>query len=162
MNRVLDSEVRHPSELFKGRQILKLGFNKICHFNSTDVSDLSLPKGALISGLLFNSAKVSFKSDQCGACCGTDGDAGCGVRGGTCGSCEGSMALDDLLCFRYSNFVCLGANGSLEDIGGQNQRWVQNSCKISSYVALGLFVEHLACDKNRGSFRQNKVYPNTQ
>ena len=43
-------------------------------------------------------------------------DAYCGVG---CGVCVESMAQDDLPHFRNPNLTCLGAKGSLEDIGIQ-------------------------------------------
>ena len=64
MNQVLNGEVRHPSELFKGPQVFKLSLEKIRHLNSVDVFDLALHNGALISGLLLNGAKISFKSGR--------------------------------------------------------------------------------------------------
>ena len=65
MNQVLDNAVRHPSELFKGRQVLELGFNKIRYLDNVDVLDFMLSKGAIIPGSLLNGAKIIFKSGLC-------------------------------------------------------------------------------------------------
>ena len=64
MNWVLDSEVRHPSKLIKGRQVLKHGLDKIYNLNSVDVSDLAFRKRVLISGPLLKGAEIGFNGGR--------------------------------------------------------------------------------------------------
>ena len=63
--------------------------------------------------------KLASKVVGADACCRASGGAGCDVRDGTRGSCDGSTALDDLPHFIYPNLIRLGAKRSLEAIGGQ-------------------------------------------
>ena len=62
MNWVLGSQVQHPPELLKSRQVLKLDLSKICHLKGADILDLTLGVGALKCDLLLITLEIGLNS----------------------------------------------------------------------------------------------------